>query len=395
MGVPGNVAIIGVGLSKFGENFEQSYTDMLIEASFEAFADAGIEPKRVQAAWLGTYMPYAWGIEGVSGSSLAEPLNLYPIPVTRVSNYCCTGMEAVRGAAMAVAAGEYDMVMAAGVEKMRDVPARGSLVAQHVERGHPFYCKGRTAPGIFALLATRYMSERGITHETLSKVAIKNHENGSRNPKAHFRRPITMETAEKAPVMAEPLRLFDCCPTTDGAAVAIITRTDIAKKLKKNFAVIRGMGLAVAYGYFTVQFNPQFDFLGFRSTREAAATAYKQAGVREPSKEISCAEVHDCFTITEIINYEDLGFAERGEGWKMIDSGASAMGGALPVNMSGGLKANGHPIGASGVRMINEITMQLTGRCGERQVEGAKLGVAHTLGGPGALSTVFVLGKPD
>jgi len=395
MGVPGNVAIIGIGMSKFGENFEQGYSDLLIEAAYEAYADAGIDPKQIQAAWLGTYMPYAWGIEGVAGSSLAEPLNLFPIPVTRVSNYCCTGMEAVRGAAYAVASGEYDIVMAAGVEKMREVPARGSLVAQHVERGHPLYCKGRTAPGIFALLASRYMHETSITHETLSKVAMKNHENGSRNPKAHFRKPITMEMAEKAPPMAEPLRLFDCCPTTDGAAVAIITRPEIAKKMKKDFAVIRGMGLAVTYGYFTVQFNPRFDFLGFQSTQDAAAAAYKQAGVGVPSKEISCAEVHDCFTITEIINYEDLGFAERGKGWKMIEDGVSALGGALPVNMSGGLKANGHPIGASGVRMINEISMQVTGRAGARQVEGAKLGVAHTLGGPGALSTVFVLGKND
>lgn len=395
MGVAGNVAIIGVGMSKFGENFEQGYPDMLIEAAGEAFADAGIEPKQVQAAWLGTYLPYAWGIEGVAGSSLAEPLNLFPIPVTRVSNYCCTGMEAVRGAAMAVAAGEFDIVMAAGVEKMREVPARGSLVAQHVEKGHPLYCKGRTAPGIFALLATRYFKETGITHEILSKVAMKNHENGSKNPKAHFRKPITMEMAEKAPPVAEPLRLFDCCPTTDGAAVAIITRTDIARKMKKDFAVIRGMGLSVTYGYFTVQFNPQFDFLGFRSTQEAAAAAYRQAGITKPSKEVDCAEVHDCFTITEIINYEDLGFAERGQGWKMIDTGASALGGALPVNTGGGLKANGHPIGASGVRMINEITQQLRGLSGPRQVEGAKIGVAHTLGGPGALATVFVLGKPE
>lgn len=393
MAVSGNIAIIGTGLSKFGENFEQGYPDLLIDAAYEAYADAGIEPKQVQAAWLGTYMPYAWGIEGVSGSSLAEPLNLFPIPVTRVSNYCCTGMEAVRGAALAVAAGEYDIVMAAGVEKMREVPARGSLVAQHVERGHPFYCKGRTAPGMFALLASRYMKVNGITHETLSKVAIKNHDNGCKNPKAHFRKPITMEMCEKAPMMAEPLKLFDCCPTTDGAAVCIITRADIARKMKKEFAVIRGMGLAVTYGYFTVQFNPQFDFLGFRSTQEAAAVAYKQAGVRDPAKEISCAEVHDCFTITEIINYEDLGFSERGQGWQMIESGASALGGALPVNPSGGLKANGHPIGASGVRMINEIAAQVTGRAGEKQVEGAKLGVAHTLGGPGALSTVFVLGR--
>lgn len=396
MGVPGNVAIIGVGLSKFGENFDRSYTDMLVDACYEAFEDAGIAKEQIEAAWLGTYLPYAWNIEGVSGSSLAEPLNLFPIPVTRVSNYCCTGMEAVRGAALAVASGEFEVVLACGVEKMRDVSSRGSLVSQHIERGHPYYCKGRTAPGIFALMATRYMHEYGITHETLSKVAVKNHKNGAMNKKAHFQREISMEKAEKAPLVVEPLRLFDCCPTTDGAAAAIVTTVEKAKKLKgKDFSVIRGMGLAVTEGYFTVQMTPSFTFTGFTATQKAAETAYKQAGIKEPKKEISCAEVHDCFTITEILNYEDLFLAEKGEGWKMIENGESALDGRQPVNPSGGLKSFGHPIGASGVRMIAEITNQLRGRCGERQVEGAHTGITHNLGGPGAVATVFALGKPE
>ena len=396
MGVSGNVAIIGVGMSKFGENFDLSYTDMLIDACYEAFEDARITKDQVQAAWLGTYLPYAWNIEGVAGSSLADPLNLFPIPVTRVSNYCCTGMDAVRGAALAVAAGEYEMVLACGTEKMRDVSSRGSLVAQHIERGHPFYCKGRTAPGIFALMATRYMHEYGITHETLSKVAVKNHKNGAKNPKAHFQKAISFETAEKAPPVVEPLRLFDCCPTTDGSAAVIVTTVENAKRLKgKDFSVIRGMGLAVMEGYFTVQMNPEFTFTGFSATQKAAEMAYKQAGIKDPKKDISCAEVHDCFTITEILNYEDLFLAEKGEGWKMIENGETEIGGRQPVNPSGGLKSFGHPIGASGVRMISEITNQLRGRCGERQVEGAHTGVAHNLGGPGAVSSVFVLGKPQ
>lgn len=396
MGVSGKVAIIGVGLSKFGENFDKSYGDMVIDACYAAFEDANITKDKIQAAWLGTYMPYAWNIEGVSGTSLAEPLNLFPIPVTRVSNYCCTGMEAVRGAALAVAAGEYEYVLACGVEKMRDVPSRGSLVAQHVERGHPYYCKGRSAPGIFALMATRYMHEYGITHEVLSKVAIKNHKNGAKNKLAHFQREITMEMAEKAPLVVEPLRLFDCCPTTDGCAAAIVTTVENAKKIKgKDFSVILGMGIAVTEGYFTVQMTPEFTFTGFRATQKAAEMAYKQAGIKDPKKEISCAEVHDCFTITEILNYEDLFLADKGEGWKMIENGEVEIGGRQPVNPSGGLKSFGHPIGASGVRMIAEITNQLRGKCGDRQVEGARTGIAHNLGGPGAIATVFALGKPE
>jgi len=396
MGVPGNVAIIGVGLTKFGENFRDGYLDMLVDAGYEAIEDAGIEKSAIEAAWLGTYLPYAWNIEGVAGSSLADPMNLFPIPVTRVSNYCCTGMEAVRGAAMAVAAGECEVALAVGVEKMRDVASRGSLVAQHVERGHPVYCKGRTAPGIFALMATRYMHEYGLTHETLTKVAIKNHYNGARNPKAHFQREITAEMAEKAPLVVEPLRLFDCCPTTDGAAAAVVTTVENAKKLKGDkYSVIYGMGLAVTEGYFTVQMTPDFTFTGFRATQKAAEMAYRQAGITDPKKEISCAEVHDCFTITEILNYEDLGFADKGEGWKMIENGDTALDGRQPVNPSGGLKSFGHPIGASGVRMIAEITNQVLGRCGERQVDGVKRGVAHNLGGPGAVATVFVVGSPD
>lgn len=396
MGIAGNVAIVGTGVAKFGENFDQGYNDMLIEACYEAFRDAGLEKEAIEAAWLGTYLPYAWNIEGVAGSSLAEALNLFPIPVTRVSNYCCTGTEAVRAAALAVAAGEYEIVLACGVEKMRDVPSRASLVAQHVEKGHPFYCKGRTAPGIFALMATRYMHEVGVGHEVLSKVAVKNHQNGAKNPKAHFQKAITLEVAEKAPPVVEPLRLFDCCPTTDGAAAVILTTIERARRLKGNdFAIIRGLGAAVTEGYFTVQMTPDFDFTGFRATRKAAESAYRQAGIREPAKEIDVAEVHDCFTITEILNYEDLFLAQKGEGWKLVERGDTELSGRLPVNPSGGLKSFGHPIGATGVRMIAEVSDQLRGRCGERQVGGAKIGLAHNLGGPGAVATVCVLARPD
>ncbi|MDP6482569.1 MAG: acetyl-CoA acetyltransferase [Nitrospinota bacterium] len=391
MGVSGNVAIVGVGKTRFGENFRQGYTDMLAEACREAFADAGIEGRDVQAAWLGTYLPYAWGYEGVSGSTLAEALNLYPIPVTRVSNFCTTGMEAVRGAALAVASGEYDVALAVGAEKMRDVPPRDSLIAQHVEKGHPLYCKGRTAPGAFALLARRYFETYDINEEILARVAVKNHRHGALNPKAHFRKEITVEQILQAPRVAEPLGLLDCCPTTDGAAAVIVTRTDLARRSGKPHVVIQGTGLSCASGYFTMAFDSDYDFLGFDSTREAARAAYAQAGIDNPRERIDVAEVHDCFTITEIVNYEDLGFCGRGEGGAFVSGGAADLDGELPVNTSGGLKSCGHPIGATGTRMVGDITDQLLGRAGKRQVPDARVGLAHTLGGPGSVACVFVL----
>jgi acetyl-CoA C-acetyltransferase len=393
MALKDKVAIIGVGSTRFGENFEQSYFDMVTEASYEAFKDAGVTNKDIQAAWLGTVYPRAYGFEGDGGTSLAEPLNMYGIPITRVANFCATGMDAVRNAAIAVAAGEYDLVMAVGVEKMRDVPPRGSLVSQHVEAGHPVLCKGRTAPGMFALCATRYFEEYGIDRTPLAKVAVKNHYNGSLNPKAHFRNKITEEAVFKAPMMAEPLGLFDCCPTTDGAAAVILASIDVAERLKADYVPIMGMGLSVGSGYFNAQFRDEFDFLGFPATQKAAQQAYAQAGITDPLKQIDVAECHDCFTITEIINYEDLGFAPRGEGWRFITEGESTLEGQLPVNTSGGLKACGHPIGATGARMVGEIVDQVRGRAGDRQVKGARTALCHTLGGPQAVGCVIVVGR--
>ena len=395
MSIFNKVAIIGTGTTKFGENFDMDYKDLLIDACYQAFNDARVEPRDIQAGWLGTYMPYAWGFEGNAGNTVTETLNLAPVPITRVANYCVTGMEAIRNAALAVASGEYDVVLAVGVEKMRDVPSRGSLVAQHVEKGHPVYCKGRTAPGMFALLATRYLYENRLDRKILSRVAVKNHRNGAMNPKAHFQKEINIEQALNAPMVAEPLGLYDCAPTTDGAAACILTRAEIARKFTDDFAVIKGIGLSTWGGYFTMQFNPEFNFLEFKSSQEAARIAYSQAGIKNPSEEIDVFECHDCFTITEIINYEDLMLAERGRGWMLIEEGKTALEGDIPVNPSGGLKSFGHPIGASGVRMVNEIADQLRGRCGKRQVRNARTGLAHTLGGPGVVSCVTVLERGD
>jgi acetyl-CoA C-acetyltransferase len=394
MGLGGKVAIIGSGIIKYGENFDQSLTDMVYEAVTLALADARIERGRLQAAWFGCYEPMLYGFEGNSGAFVADPLNLFPIPVTRVAAYCATGIEAVRNAAFAVASGEYDLVLAVGAEKMREVPSRGSLVAQAVNRGHPVISKGRTAPGMFALLATRYFREYGANEEALGAVAVKNHFHGSLNPKAHFQKEITPEMHARAPKVADPLGLFDCCPTTDGAAAVILTRAELAPRFTDSYTVIRGVAYAVTAGYWNTQFDPAWNFTSFRSTREAAQAAYRMAGVVRPASEIDVAECHDCFTITEIVNYEDLGFARPGEGFKYATAGVTKLGGDLPVNTSGGLKSCGHPIGSSGVRMIANIHDQLLGRAGRMQVKGARMGLAHNLGGPGAVSAVAVLSQP-
>jgi acetyl-CoA C-acetyltransferase len=393
-GVGGKVAIVGSGVVKYGENFHQSLTDMIYEAVTEALVDAGLERQRLQAAWFGCYEPMLYGFEGNSGTFVSDPLNLFPIPVTRVAAYCATGIEAVRNAALAVASGEYDVVLAVGAEKMREVPSRGSLVAQAVNRGHPVLAKGRTAPGMFALLATRYFKEYGADEEALCAVAVKNHYHGSLNPKAHFQKAITPEQYRRAPKVAEPLGLFDCCPTTDGAAAVVLMPTDLARRFTDRYTVIRGIAYAVTAGYWNTQFDPSWNFTSFRATREAARAAYAMAGVTDPARQIKVAECHDCFTITEIVNYEDLGLAPAGQGWKLATGGLTRLGGDLPVNTSGGLKSCGHPIGSSGIRMIANVHDQLLGRAGKMQVKGADLGLAHNLGGPGAVSAVAVLSQP-
>lgn len=379
------VAVIGVGCTKFGDNFDQSYEEMAQEAAFEAMADAGIEPERIDAAWLGTFSP-GQGY-GKASVSLADAIRVYNKPITRVENYCATGTDAFRNAAMAVASGLHDVALVLGVEKLKDRPARGLAW----EGSHYYQHDGMTAPGLFALAATRYMEKFKVGRETLAKVAVKNHRNGALNPKAHFQMEVTEEQVLNAPMIAWPFGLFDCCPTTDGAAAAVICRADLARAFRDDFVLVKGMGLAVTSG--RPWFEPGCEFIGFEATRSAAEQAYSAAGIRNPLREIDLAEVHDCFTWTEISNYEDLGFCKKGEGPYFIAEGRSSLKGDMPVNPSGGLKSFGHPIGASGLRMIYEVVAQLRGLAGARQVPGAELGLVHNLGGPGAVACVIILGR--
>lgn len=385
------IAIIGASATRFTEHFDKSYHELAAEASLNALEMAGLEIKDIEAAWLGTCYAYEYSTEGNAGTSLGEALELYGIPITRVANYCATGMDAVRNAMFSILAGQYKRILVTGVEKMRDVPPRDSLVATHAENGHPIYSKGRTAPGMFGLMANRYFNHYGNAKKEMAMVSVKNHYYGSLNPRAHFRSEVSLEQVMSAPMITDPIGLFDATPTSDGAASVVITTESEAKKMTDEYVVISGMGLSVTSGYFTAHFNPKWDMLGFESTRIAATEAYRQAGITNPLEELDVAEVHDCFTITEILNYEDLGLCEPGKGTQLLQEGITGPGGKLPVNTSGGLQSCGHPIGASGVRMMVDVTDQLLGKTGERQVPNARVGLAHSLGGPGSVAGVSII----
>lgn len=388
------LAVIGVGYTNFGDNFEMSYYDMVINATYDALEDAGITNDDIQAAWLSTVFPFAYGFEGSAGTSLSDPVNLFGKPVTRVGACGAGGMEAFRNAALAVSSGEYDIVLAVGCEKMRDVKPRESLVVNSLESGHPLLYKGRTAPGMFGLIAHRYMKTYNYPRDIFAMVAVKNHHNGVLNPKAALQSEVTLEQVLNAPMIASPLGLMDCAPAADGAAAAVITTVENAKKMDRSFSRIDAISVAVTEGYFSAQSNQKNDFLGFSSTRIAAKDVYKKAGINNPAKELDLVECHDCFTVTEIINYEDLYLCDPGLGGKMIDDGSTFITGDIPVNPSGGLKSFGHPIGATGVRMIAEVHNHLHERAGKRQVElNNYRGIAHTLGGPGSIAAIVMLSK--
>jgi len=385
------VAIIGAGCTKFGERWDKSANDLMVDACYEAFEDAGVDPKEIQAAWMGT------SSTGRTGRVLATALKLEYIPVTRCENACATGTDAFRNACHAVAAGVYDMVLVCGIEKLKDSGFTGNppfleMITSEVEPPSP-------PPMQFAMAATRYFHHYGLSYEegkrTLAKIAVKNHHNGSMNPRAHFQREVTIDQVMNAPMIAWPLGLLDCCVVSDGSAAAIITTPEIAKRYRDDYILVKGLGLACGAGQGLLQRT--FDFVHFPENVAAAQQAYKMAGITNPREEIDLAVVHDCFTITELIIYEDMGWSPRGKAKEDVDSGFFELGGGLPVNTDGGLKCFGHPIGASGLRMIYEIYKQLQGKAGPRQVKDAKIGLAHNLGGrPGSFTgSVVILGKRD
>ena len=378
------VCIVGVGCTKFGENWHKSGSDMIVEAAHEAFEDAGIDRNDIQAAWFGTLN------SGVSGQNLSEPLKLRYIPVTRVENLCASGSDALRNAAYAVAAGVYDVVLALGMEKLKDSGYSG-LPDYNIQGTNRK--EADTAPGHFALLATRYFAKYGLTPDEgkrmIGRVSVKSHYNGSLNPKAHFQRPVTLEQVVNAPIVAWPLGLFDCCGVSDGAAAAVLTRADMAKSFRPDPVYIKALQICVGHGEGYIRAD--YDWTQVEETHRAGEKAYAEAGVKKAREEISMAEVHDCFSITEAVTMEDLQFSPRGQVRQDIESGFFDLDGGLPVQPDGGLKCFGHPIGASGLRMIYEMYKQLQGKADKRQIKNPKLGLTHNLGGYPAGPTISVI----
>jgi acetyl-CoA C-acetyltransferase len=386
-GIKDRVAIVGMGCTKFGEHWDKGSDDLLVEAAYDAYASAGIEPKDVDAYWLGT-------LGQLSGLTLSVPLKIPYKPVTHVENYCATGSESLRQACYAVASGAYDVAMAIGVEKLKDSGYSGLVGSTPPSDGTE---SSMTAPASFSLLAPAYFKKYGLDpkkgKEVLARIAWKNHRNGARNPKAQFQAEVPMEQILASPKVADPLGIMDCSGVSDGSAAAIVVRAEDAKKFCKDPIYIKALSFAAGPG--AGHMDTDYDFTTFREVVATAADAYKQAGVSDPRKQISLAEVHDCFTPTELVLYEDLGFSPRGTAWKDVLDGFFDLEGGLPVNPDGGLKSFGHPIGASGLRMMYECWLQLRGEAGPRQVKDPRLGLTHNLGGfPGkCVSFVSVVGR--
>ncbi len=386
-GICDRVAIVGMGCTKFGEHWNRSASDLLVDAVQDAYGSAGIEPDNVDAYWLGTTG------SGISGLTLSEPLKIQYKPVTRLENMCATGSEAIRNASYAVASGAYDLVMAVGVEKLKDSGFSGLTGSAPPGDGTE---SGMTAPANFSLLAPAYAEKYGVDLESmrdvLSKIAYKNHYNGARNEKAQFQREVPIEKINASPKVAGMLGIMDCSGVSDGAAAAVICRAEDAHKYNDNPIFIKALSFVA--GPSEGAKRQDYDFTTFPEVVESARDAYDQAGIEHPREQISMAEVHDCFTPTELVLMEDLGFSPRGQAWKDTMDGRFDLDGDQPVNPDGGLKSFGHPIGASGLRMMYEMWLQLRGEAGERQIADPKLGLTHNLGGaPGrCVSFVSVVG---
>ena len=391
-GIKDQVAIVGAGCTRFGEHWDKGTDDLLIESSNEALASAGVTKHDVDAFWLGTAM------SGNSGMVLSRPLQLENKPVTRVENFCATGSEALRGAAYAVASGAYDVAMAIGVEKVKDSGYQGLVGAGKTPTDGTN--RTLTAAAMFAMCVPAYAKKYGVDEtemrEVLAHISWKNHFNGARNPRAQFRKEVSTEAICASPVMAGDLRVFDCSGVADGSAAMVVVRAEDASKYTDTPIYVKGLSFVA--GNASGHADPDYDYTYFPEIEAAGRDAYAQAGVTDPRHELAMAEVHDCFTPAELLIMEDLGFAERGSAWKEVLAGTFDLDGGLPVNPDGGLKSFGHPVGASGLRMLFESWLQLRGEApDERRIGTAdrKLALTHNLGGyPGEMvSFVGIFGS--
>ncbi len=394
-GIKDKVAILGMGCSKFGERWDAGTHQLLAEAFDEALADAGIERGQIDAAWYGSALDSV--NVGNSAIPAAVALRLDGIPVTRLENMCATGTEALRGAAYAVASGACDIALAIGAEKLKDT-GYGGLPSPYKGTFNDLWLPLGSAPAGFAQLAAGYRGKHGTSREDLKQaiahVSWKSHQNGQHSPKAHLRKAVSMEQILAAPMIAEPLGLFDCCGVSDGAACAIVTTPEIARALgKRDLVTIKAIQLSISSGTETTMSD--WDGSYVRNTRNAAKRAYAEAGIDNPREQLSMIEVHDCFSITEFVTMEDLGISAEGRAATDILDGFYDADGGVPCQIDGGLKCFGHPIAASGLRMAYETYMQLLARAGERQLKDPSLGLTHNLGGVPyqGIAAISILGR--
>jgi len=394
-GIRDKVAIIGMGCSKFGERWDAGGMELITEAFDEALADAGIQRKEIEAGWFGCCVDAI----NVGGSAVpaATALRMGGIPFTRVENMCATGTEALRGAAYAVASGAVDIALAVGAEKLKDA-GYGGLPTPFRGNFNDLWLPSMATPASFAQLAEGYAGVHGVDKADLKRamahVSWKSHQNGARSPKAHLRKPVSMETILNAPIIAAPLGLYDCCGVSDGAAAAIVTTPEIARRLKGGDGVvtIKAIQLSITDG--SESTLNEWDVASVQNTRIASARAYREAGINDPRTQLDLIEVHDCFSITELVTMEDLGLSDDGRAVFDILDGKYDAAGIIPCQVDGGLKCFGHPIGASGLRMAYEIYNQLLGRAGERQLGDVSIGLTHNLGGPpyAGIAAISILG---
>ncbi|MBN2082245.1 thiolase domain-containing protein [bacterium] len=380
-----DVAVIGIGIQKWGELWERSLRDLWVEAALNAINDAGVD--HIDSMYVGCMSGGLFVGQEHLSSLLADYLGVCPVPATRVESACASGGMALRSGFIEVASGLSDIVLVSGVEKMTDVDGGGATyaLATAADAEYEVY-QGATFPGLYAMVARDYMHRYGLTREQLAQVAVKNHDNGVLNPHAQFPMKMSLETVMNSTMIADPLRLMDCSPITDGAAAAILCPLEMARDLSKNPPIkVSGMGAATD----RIALHDRPDFCEFRATVKAAEAAYKMAGVGPD--EIDFAEVHDCFTIAELCVIEALGFFARGTAGQATAAGETARDGKKPINTSGGLKSKGHPVGATGIGQIHELVTQLRGTAGERQVAGVKRGLAQNMGGSGGSTVCHIL----
>jgi len=381
------VAIIGIGTTNFGEHWEKNLRQLAIEAGTKAIMDAGIRGRDLDAMYLGNMSAGRFvGQEHVAALVTGE-LGL-SIPAIRVEGACASGSIALRQGLFSILSGQHDIILVGGAEKMTDLMTDGvtsCLMGAADQEWEAYY--GLTFPSLYAMIARRHMFEFGTTREQMAKVAVKNHHNGSLNPIAQFTKEITVKDVLNSPMVSDPLTLFDCSPITDGAAALILCKAELAKKYVDDPVYIIGSGQASD----TLALHDRKSITTLDATVKAAQQAYKQAKIT--TKDVDFAEVHDCFTIAEIVATEDLGFCKKGDGGKLLDERVTEIGGRIPVNTSGGLKAVGHPVGATGVKQVIEVVLQLRGKAGKRQVKNAKIGLAHNVGGSGATSVVHIFSR--